>query len=101
MSLIAGNLGVVQRLLEDLPPPDEEAATAVRARDSRLTKPPGSLGRLEHIAEWLARWQGRAVETGAVVRQARHPLITALADRPWLQLAEPLGLSIECIRPPS
>lgn len=31
------------------------------------------------------RWQGRAVETGAVVRQARHPLIAALADRPWLQ----------------
>ncbi|HYX01575.1 MAG TPA: nicotinate-nucleotide--dimethylbenzimidazole phosphoribosyltransferase, partial [Reyranella sp.] len=25
-----------------------------------LTKPPGSLGRLEEIAEWLAVWQGRA-----------------------------------------
>jgi nicotinate-nucleotide--dimethylbenzimidazole phosphoribosyltransferase len=49
----------IRRLLADLPPPDEEAAAAVRARDSRLTKPPGSLGRLEHIAEWLARWQGR------------------------------------------
>ncbi|MGE0005280.1 MAG: nicotinate-nucleotide--dimethylbenzimidazole phosphoribosyltransferase [Parvibaculaceae bacterium] len=48
-----------RRLLADMPPPDEEAAAAVRARDGRLTKPPGSLGRLEHIAEWLARWQGR------------------------------------------
>lgn len=49
----------IRRLVQDLPPPDEEAAAAVRARDGRLTKPPGSLGRLEHIAEWLARWQGR------------------------------------------
>lgn len=49
----------IRRLLKDLPPPDEEAAAAVRARDITLTKPPGALGRLEHIAEWLARWQGR------------------------------------------
>ncbi len=49
----------IRRLLADLPPPDEEAAAAVRRRDGKLTKPPGSLGRLEHIAEWLARWQGR------------------------------------------
>jgi nicotinate-nucleotide--dimethylbenzimidazole phosphoribosyltransferase len=49
----------IRRLLDDLPPPDEEAAAAVRARDEKLTKPPGALGRLEHIAEWLARWQGR------------------------------------------
>ena len=49
----------IRRLLDNLPPPDEEAAAAVRARDGKLTKPPGSLGRLEHIVEWLARWQGR------------------------------------------
>jgi nicotinate-nucleotide--dimethylbenzimidazole phosphoribosyltransferase len=49
----------IRRLLKDLPPPDEEAAAAVKARDLTLTKPPGALGRLEHIAEWLARWQGR------------------------------------------
>ncbi len=49
----------IRRLLKDLPGPDEEAAAAVRARDARLTKPPGALGRLEHIVEWLARWQGR------------------------------------------
>ncbi len=40
-------------------------ATIVRpercGRVSRvLTKPPGSLGRLEELAEWLARWQARA-----------------------------------------
>jgi len=49
----------IRRLLADLPGPDEEAAAAVRARDSRLTKPPGALGKLEYLAEWLARWQGR------------------------------------------
>jgi nicotinate-nucleotide--dimethylbenzimidazole phosphoribosyltransferase len=49
----------IRRLAKDLPGPDEEAVAAVRARDGRLTKPPGSLGKLERIAEWLARWQGR------------------------------------------
>jgi nicotinate-nucleotide--dimethylbenzimidazole phosphoribosyltransferase len=28
-----------------------------RAHDSRLTKPPGALGKLEHIAEWVCGWQ--------------------------------------------
>lgn len=50
----------IRRLIEDLPGPDEKAAAAVRDREAQLTKPPGSLGRLEHIAEWLAAWQGRA-----------------------------------------
>ena len=38
---------------------DEGAVDAARAREPRLTKPPGGLGRLEAIAEWLAAWQGR------------------------------------------
>jgi nicotinate-nucleotide--dimethylbenzimidazole phosphoribosyltransferase len=47
-------------LLVDLPPPDADAVAKVRARDATLTKPPGSLGRLESLVEWLAAWQGRA-----------------------------------------
>ena len=43
------------------PPGDEDAAAAVRARQDTLTKPPGSLGRLEEIVAWLARWQRRAM----------------------------------------
>lgn len=43
------------------PPGDEAAAAAVAARQARLTKPPGSLGRLEELAAWMARWQGRAL----------------------------------------
>lgn len=32
----------------------------MKARDAELTKPAGSLGRLEEIAEWLAAWSGKA-----------------------------------------
>lgn len=42
------------------PGPDETAVDAVRARDRFLTKPPGALGRLEDLVEWLAAWQGKA-----------------------------------------
>ena len=38
---------------------DESAAAAARARQSQLTKPPGSLGRLEELAVFMAGWQGR------------------------------------------
>jgi nicotinate-nucleotide--dimethylbenzimidazole phosphoribosyltransferase len=44
----------------DLPAPDDTAAAAVAAREAQLTKPPGSLGRLEELVAWLARWQGHA-----------------------------------------
>lgn len=46
-------------LLKAMPGPDTSAEAAVRARDAQLTKPAGSLGRLEEIAAWLAAWQGR------------------------------------------
>jgi nicotinate-nucleotide--dimethylbenzimidazole phosphoribosyltransferase len=50
----------IRRLLAMMPGPDESAVAAVRARNRDLTKPAGSLGRLEWLAEWLAAWQGRA-----------------------------------------
>lgn len=43
----------------DLPAGSDAAANAVAHRQDTLTKPQGSLGRLETIAAWLARWQGR------------------------------------------
>jgi nicotinate-nucleotide--dimethylbenzimidazole phosphoribosyltransferase len=51
----------IRRLIAMMPGPDEAAVAAVRERDRRLTKPEGSLGRLEHFAEWLAAWQGKAM----------------------------------------
>jgi len=44
----------------DVPAGDAAAAAAVAARDETLTKPAGSLGRLEEAVAWLARWQGRS-----------------------------------------
>lgn len=43
----------------DLPESDQAAADAAAARENQLTKPPGSLGRLEELSCWLAAWQGR------------------------------------------
>jgi nicotinate-nucleotide--dimethylbenzimidazole phosphoribosyltransferase len=42
-----------------LPKPDAIALEAARARQAQLTKPAGSLGRLEDIALFLAGWQGQ------------------------------------------
>jgi nicotinate-nucleotide--dimethylbenzimidazole phosphoribosyltransferase len=44
----------------NLPAGDSAAADRVAARDAELTKPPRSLGRLEDLIEWLARWQRRS-----------------------------------------
>jgi nicotinate-nucleotide--dimethylbenzimidazole phosphoribosyltransferase len=46
--------------LSDLSPGDADAEAAVAARQARLTKPQGSLGRLEELVGWLGRWQGRS-----------------------------------------
>lgn len=48
----------IRDLFTKLPGPDTAARAAALARQSELTKPPGSLGRLEEIAVWLASWQG-------------------------------------------
>jgi len=42
-------------------PLDERAMAAARARQDNLTKPPGSLGRLEELSIWLAGVRGEAV----------------------------------------
>ena len=49
----------IRALFQSLPGPDTHAAQMVSERDTQLTKPPGSLGKLEDIAEWLAAWTGR------------------------------------------
>jgi nicotinate-nucleotide--dimethylbenzimidazole phosphoribosyltransferase len=49
----------IRRLITTIPGPDEEAVEAVRLRERQLTKPAGSLGRLEWLNEWLAAWQGK------------------------------------------
>ena len=59
-------------LLDTLSGPDMEAVAIVRKRDAMLTKPPGALGRLEEIAEWLAAWTGKSP-------QVTRPLVAVFA----------------------
>ena len=44
----------IDRLVSDIRPPDAAIAQAARQRQDRLTKPPGSLGRLEDVAVQVA-----------------------------------------------
>lgn len=47
-------------LFDTLPEPDATAIAGATARNGQLTKPPGSLGRLEDLAIWYAGWRGDA-----------------------------------------
>jgi nicotinate-nucleotide--dimethylbenzimidazole phosphoribosyltransferase len=53
------SLAEIRGILDDVPGPDLESGTAAHARQAQLTKPAGSLGRLEELANWLAMWQAR------------------------------------------
>ncbi|MFY0623386.1 MAG: nicotinate-nucleotide--dimethylbenzimidazole phosphoribosyltransferase [Pelagimonas sp.] len=54
------SLEAVSALAADLPSYDSAAAEAAVARQNTLTKPPGSLGRLEELAVFMAGWRGTA-----------------------------------------
>ncbi len=51
----------IRNLVQQMPGPDTSAQDSARERQGQLTKPPGSLGRLEEIAIWLAGWQGQTI----------------------------------------
>jgi nicotinate-nucleotide--dimethylbenzimidazole phosphoribosyltransferase len=53
------NLDEIRALSAHLPGPDLESGAAASTRQAQLTKPAGSLGRLEELAVWLATWQAR------------------------------------------
>ena len=53
------SLDDIRAFCRDLPKGDARSAEAATRRQQNLTKPPGSLGRLEELAVWLAQWQGR------------------------------------------
>ncbi|MAM61047.1 nicotinate-nucleotide--dimethylbenzimidazole phosphoribosyltransferase [Maritimibacter sp. UBA3975] len=53
-------LDAFRALLAELPAPDQAARDGAVERNGQLTKPPGSLGRLEDLAIWYAGWRGEA-----------------------------------------
>ena len=63
----------IVELLTAVPDGDEAAVAAVRRRDAELTKPVGSLGRLEELVEFLARWQHRQTP------RLENPMVTIFA----------------------
>ncbi len=69
----------IRALFKLMPGPAEPCVSDVRARDARLTKPPGALGRLEDIVEFLAAWQGKSRPTlerpQVVVFAANHGVV--------------------------
>lgn len=62
-----------RELIRNLPGPDEGAVAKVKAREAQLTKPAGSLGRMEELVEWLAAWSGQARP------QITRPLVAVFA----------------------
>ncbi len=57
MPFEVSSLAEIGNLVKQLPSADGTAAEAARARQAQLTKPPGSLGKLEDIAIFMASWQ--------------------------------------------
>src|SRR3954465_9895523 len=53
------SLDNIRAFCRDLPNGDDRFADIAARRQQNLTKPPGSLGRLEELAVWLAQWQAR------------------------------------------
>ena len=68
--------GDLDALLATLPVADQTAAASARVHQATLTKPPGSLGRLEDIAAFMAAWQGTAnpqiVQARAIIFAGNH-----------------------------
>lgn len=57
MTFSLASLSDLPTLADRLPAADGAAEAAARARQDQLTKPPGSLGRLEEIAAFMAAWR--------------------------------------------
>lgn len=63
MSARALPFDAIRDLAASMPEASEGSRSAARARQAQLTKPSGSLGRLEEIVEFLAAWQAKPEPT--------------------------------------
>ncbi|HLZ72928.1 MAG TPA: nicotinate-nucleotide--dimethylbenzimidazole phosphoribosyltransferase [Dehalococcoidia bacterium] len=65
----------LHRVVDRIQPLDATAMAAARARQDRLTKPPGALGRLEELSIWLA-----GVRASPLPAVHEKVIVTAAAD---------------------
>ena len=49
----------ISQFVADMPQANDAIAAAAQSHQNNLTKPPGSLGKLEELAVFLASWQGQ------------------------------------------
>lgn len=71
--LIPTTFADIRAFVGTMPGPDGASTKKAREREHQLTKPPGSLGRLEALAQWLAAWQRRHPP------QVKQPLVLVFA----------------------
>ena len=82
------SLAEIAGLAETLPMVNAEAVAAAASRQNSLTKPPGSLGRLEELAGFMAGWRGTArptIELAQAVIFAGNHGICAQGVNPFQQ----------------
>jgi nicotinate-nucleotide--dimethylbenzimidazole phosphoribosyltransferase len=82
---VPATLDEMRAIVTQFPGPDLEAATATAIREAQLAKPPGALGRLEEITQWMATWQGKHPPT------CNHPRTAVFAGNHGIAA---LGVSI-------
>ena len=63
MTFILNDLNKLATLAGSLPRADDAAIAGARERQNSLTKPPGSLGKLEDLAVFMAGWRGQVRPT--------------------------------------
>lgn len=63
MTFVLNSLDQLATLAGQLPSADDAMIAAAQARQNSLTKPPGSLGKLEDLAVFMAGWRGTARPT--------------------------------------
>jgi nicotinate-nucleotide--dimethylbenzimidazole phosphoribosyltransferase len=80
MAFSFSDIGSFRTLLPSLPGQEDDAVTAAEDRNGQLTKPPGSLGRLEDLAIWYRGWRGGAskeIEAPQIIVFAGNHGVTA------------------------
>lgn len=90
------DLAAFERALAKLPSADAPSIARARDRQAMLTKPPGSLGRLEDIAVFFAGWHASekpAIRTGKAAIFAGNHGIAALGVS-----AFPSAVTVEMVR---